>query len=124
MTSTAKRKIGRHRRRGNKAGEELMEGLRELRDAMTSGNPAKLTMRQLEIPEPSAYGPKQVKTLREALGVSQALFAHLLAVSPILIAHWEAGVRQPSGLACRLLDKVKDDPGAFLATLVRRKTVA
>ena len=123
MASTVK-KARRSRTRGNKAGEELLEGLRELRDAIVSADSSKLTMRQIEIPEPSGYGPRQIRALRQALGASQALFAHLLAVSPILVAHWEAGIRHPSPLACRLLDRVRDDPDAFLAALVRRKTVA
>ncbi|HSZ55224.1 MAG TPA: hypothetical protein VK797_06155 [Tepidisphaeraceae bacterium] len=103
-------------------GEKIVAGLRELHDAVIGGDASKLTVHTVEIPGPSTYGPKEVKKLRQSLGVSQAIFSQLLAVSPELVAHWEYGIRRPAPLACRLLDKIREDPSACLASLVRRKS--
>jgi putative transcriptional regulator len=102
----------------NAAGRQIMAGIAELEEAVRSGDPSKLTMRTVEIPEPSRYTPKLVKALRQRLGVSQAVFAELLAVSPQLVAHWEYGIRKPAPLACRLLDKIKENPSAYLSSLM------
>jgi DNA-binding transcriptional regulator YiaG len=87
-------------------GEKILAGLRELHDAIIGGDTSKLTVHTVEIPDPARYGPKQIKALRQSLGVSQTIFAHLLAVSPELVAHWEYGIRRPAPMACRLLDKI------------------
>jgi len=62
--------------------------------------------------------------LRQALGVSQAIFAHLLAVLPELASSWEYGIRHPAPIARRLLDRIREDPTAYLASLMKRKSVA
>jgi DNA-binding transcriptional regulator YiaG len=49
--------------------------------------------------------------------MSQAVFAGLLGVSRILVQSWERGVRDPSPLACRLLDTINRDPEGWLAEL-------
>ena len=103
-------------------GEKILAGLRELHDAIVGGDTSKLTVHAVEIPDPTAYGPKQVKALRQSLGVSQAVFAQLLAVSPELVAHWEYGIRKPAPIACRLLDRIRENPGGYLASLIRRKS--
>jgi putative transcriptional regulator len=107
---------------GNAAGRRLMESLRGLHDAIMSGDHSKLTMRTVEIPEPAPYGPKEIRALRQRLGVSQGIFAHLVAVSPVLVAQWESGIRKPAGVVCRLLDKINDNPAEYLASLIHRKS--
>jgi DNA-binding transcriptional regulator YiaG len=57
------------------------------------------------------------------MGVSQAVFARLLGVSVVLVKSWEAGTREPSPLARRLLDTIRANPPAWLAT-VRELAVA
>ena len=52
--------------------------------------------------------------------MSQAVFAKVMGVSTELVQHWEQGIREPSGIARRLLDRVNADPAAFLAGIVRR----
>ena len=120
----ATRKKRRRQRAGTTAGQEILKALTEIRDALASGDLSKLTIRSVLISEPTQYGPKEIRALRESLDVSQAVFAHLVAVSPVLVAQWESGVREPAPLARRLLDQIKSNPGMFLSSLVRRRTVA
>lgn len=75
----------------------------------------RLTAQTSRITKPSTYSAKRIKALRAKLATSQAVFADLLGVSKSLVEHWEAGVRTPSTLACRLLDSISADPSAFLA---------
>lgn len=110
-------------RKSNAAGRELLEAVRELHHAVVTGDHSKLTIRQVEVPDPGEYSPRDVKTLREALRISQGLFARIIGVSPELVAHWEYGVRTPSPLARRLLDRIKADPAAYVTALVHRRPV-
>jgi len=103
-------------------GEKILAGPRELHEALIGGDTSKLTLRSVEIPEPRPYGPKQIKALRHALGVSQTVFAELVAVSAVLVAQWEGGLRRPAPVVCRLLDKISQDPAGYVASLVRRKS--
>jgi DNA-binding transcriptional regulator YiaG len=68
-------------------------------------------------PDPGEYPPAAVKKLRGAMCMSQATFAQVIGVSRILVQSWERGVREPSPLACRLLDTISADPPAWLARL-------
>jgi len=75
-----------------------------------------LTLRQVaDIPVPRARRAAQVKRLRvTTLGVSQAVFARLLGVSPKLVEAWESGRNAPAGPVCRLFELIERDPRAFL----------
>ena len=107
--------------RTNAAGRELLAAVKQMRDAAVSGNLTGFRIREVEIPDPAGYRPQDVRAVRGRLGVTQRLFARLLGVSPELIEHWEQGVRHPSPLARRLLDRIVADPDAYLAALLRRK---
>jgi DNA-binding transcriptional regulator YiaG len=49
------------------------------------------------LPEPpSAYDAAAVRATRDRLGVSQAIFAHLLGVSAVLVRAWEQGHCTPA----------------------------
>lgn len=109
--------------KGSAAGAELIAAMRQAVHAATTGDFSTLTVREVEIPDPTEYTAADVKRLREKLGVSQPIFAQLLGVSPELIAHWEYSLRTPAPLARRLLDKINEDPAAYLASLVRRRAV-
>jgi len=108
--------------RTNAAGRRLLKAMRGLVEAVEKGDTSKLTTRIVEIPEPPHYTALDVKMLRQSLGVSQGIFAQLLAVSPELVSHWEYGIRKPAPVVCRLFDRIKDNPTAFLAAYVRRKS--
>ena len=74
----------------------------------------KYTVRQVRvIPQPSAYTPSGVREVRERIGVSQEVFAQLLAVSPVTVRSWEQGVRRPSAIARRFLDEIAMAPEHF-----------
>ena len=100
----------------SRIGAQLTAALTELRDALETGRPLEefFTVRTVEIPDPPAYNTKRVRALRKRMGVSQAVFASLLGISPQLVEHWEQGVRSPRPIACRLLDEVNRDPKGFL----------
>src|SRR4051812_40959625 len=87
--------------RTNAAGRDLMEGLRQLHHVLSTGDYSKVTVRKVTLVEPARYEAKDVQALRKRLAVSQSVFASLVGVSPMLIAHWEHGIREPSALAWR-----------------------
>jgi putative transcriptional regulator len=80
----------------------------------------RLTAQTSRISKPTAYSARRIKSLRNQLGTSQAVFADLLGVSKSLVEHWEAGVRTPSMLARRLMDSISADPATFLEGLSSR----
>ena len=49
----------------------------------------------------------QIKTMREDLRLSQAVFASLLNISVSTVQKWEAGQKSPSGPSLTLLSLVK-----------------
>jgi putative transcriptional regulator len=93
--------------------ELLVQSITELRDGVR-GQPGKLTMKTVEIPDPPHFEAKSVRKLRNRLGLSQGLFAKLLGVSRKLIEAWEAGTRIPSPMACRLLDAITRNPTVYV----------
>ncbi|HEV2293150.1 MAG TPA: helix-turn-helix domain-containing protein [Tepidisphaeraceae bacterium] len=101
-------------------GDLLVQSLSELRDSL-HGRPGKLTMKTVEISDPPHFSAAAVHKLRDRLGLSQALFAKLLAISRKLVEAWEAGTRTPSPMACRLLDAISRNPSTYVR---RRRRVA
>jgi DNA-binding transcriptional regulator YiaG len=98
----------------------LLKGLRDLQDCVRNGvRPEdRFTSRMAKlIEEPGKYTPAAVKKLRATMDVSQDTFARLLGVSCVLVESWEQGLREPSPLARRLLDTIKNNPAAWLASL-------
>lgn len=97
--------------------DEIMAGMRELERMIDQGKTPEqmFTVKTIEIPNPHLYHARQIRQLRHSLGVSQAVFAHLLGISVVLVKSWEQGVREPSLLARRLLDTIKADPSRWLA---------
>jgi DNA-binding transcriptional regulator YiaG len=97
-------------------GARIVEALNKFADDLESGVPieSRYTIRNVRvIPEPSRYPPARVRAVRELLGVSQEVFAQLLAVSPMTVRSWEQGLRQPSPIARRFLDEIEMSPGHF-----------
>jgi putative transcriptional regulator len=102
---------------GKSVGQEIIDGLTELVEAMERGEPLgrRFTVRTVELPdEPRRYDAAAVRATRAKLGASQTVFARLLAVSPKLVQAWEQGDRVPAGPACRLLDDINSDPGRWV----------
>lgn len=100
--------------------QRVIRELGELADAVESGTPleSRYTLRTCRrLPAPSRYGPLSVRRTREALGASQAVFADMLGVSASLVQSWEQGFRQPSRMACRLLDEINRERKHWRAML-------
>jgi DNA-binding transcriptional regulator YiaG len=99
-------------------GEQMAQAMAELRAIMSSGksptDDGRLTIRTIEVAEPSAYDARKVRKVRAALNVSQAVFARLVGVSDVLVRSWERGARQPVPIARRLLDQIRAHPAQFV----------
>jgi len=121
--ATTTTKQGRKANQSAKAaGKAILADLTEFADALDSGIElaTKYTIRRVEIPDPPAeYSAQAVRATRNRIGVSQAVFAHLLGVSTILVQAWEQGNRVPATWARRLLDEVNHDPERWRG-MVRR----
>jgi putative transcriptional regulator len=70
----------------------------------------KATMREFDascITVLTAIEPAQIKRIRERAHVSQPVFARYLNTSESTVQKWETGVKQPSGMALKLLSVVE-----------------
>jgi putative transcriptional regulator len=69
----------------------------------------------LEMPDrPPEIDAEELTKLRLESGMSQAIFARMLNVSPKTIQSWEQGQRKPSQAALRLLQVFRHDPSSLL----------
>ncbi|MDD1967619.1 helix-turn-helix domain-containing protein [Pseudomonas putida] len=59
----------------------------------------------------------QVKKIRQATGLSQAMFAKRIDVAVGTLRNWEQGRREPEGPARALLRAIHNDPKHVLAAL-------
>jgi putative transcriptional regulator len=100
------------RSRARTKGREMVEALRELADALKSGEPlgSRFTVRVYKIAPPPEYRGEGVRRVRGLLAMSQAAFAAFLGVDPSTVRSWEQGIRPPSPLACRMLSEIEADP--------------
>ena len=62
---------------------------------------------QLCLPRVEPLEPGQIKKIREASHVSQAVFARLLNTSLSTVQKWEIGQKKPTGTALKLLHLVQ-----------------
>jgi putative transcriptional regulator len=62
---------------------------------------------QLCLPPVEPLRPDQIKKIREASHVSQAVFARLLNTSLSTVQKWEIGQKRPTGTALKLLHLVQ-----------------
>jgi putative transcriptional regulator len=101
------------KRRQKRVGQKIVERLREFAEALESGEDIskRFTCRTIRLNlETKPYSPKLVKTTRETLGASQAIFARFLGVSASAVQDWEQGAKLPQGSACRLMDEIRTNP--------------
>ena len=69
-----------------------------------------VTLREYDrlcIPPVKPLAPEQIKKIREASHVSQAVFARLLNTSVSTVQKWEIGQKKPTGTALKLLHLVQ-----------------
>jgi putative transcriptional regulator len=83
--------------------------------ASAEKNETRLDLRSVEIPgRPKPMKPAEIRSLREGLNASQALFARLLNVSSNAVESWEQGIREPRQATLKLLYIVRKNPNALL----------
>ena len=94
----------------------VYDDLREaLQDAIGYKRGESRGLRVSELPAPpKAMSKNEVKRIRQGLGVSQAVFARVINVSPNAIRSWEQGTRRPAAAALKLLTVAKEHPEALL----------
>ncbi|HSI48494.1 MAG TPA: DNA-binding transcriptional regulator [Ideonella sp.] len=69
-----------------------------------------VTLREFDrmcLPPVEPLEPEQIKGIREASRVSQAVFAALLNTSLSTVQKWEIGQKRPTGAALKLLHLVQ-----------------
>lgn len=81
--------------------EDLMEGFNEILDAQRTGKKLKTTT--VSIPEVKHYTNREIKRIRNKVGMTQSLMALYMGVSKKTVEAWESGKNHPTGPACRLL---------------------
>jgi len=101
-------------------GSKIVNRLQSFVEAAESGEglQQRFTCRTIQLQlEPQKYSPELVKSTREILGASQAIFAQFLGVSTSAVQDWEQGHKPPKGSACRMMDEIRRDPGYWLTRL-------
>jgi putative transcriptional regulator len=98
-------------RKHKKNKSPIFEAVHEsMSDAYEVGVIDKATMREFDamcLTKVDDLSPKDIKGIRRREGVSQAVFAHFLNVTPNLVSQWERGDRRPSGTSLKLLALVR-----------------
>lgn len=86
----------------------IMTGLNE---AIEDSKSEKKTLKRHEVTiEPiKAYEAKEIKEIRNKVGLSQRLFAGFMGVSNKTVEAWEKGTNKPSGAASRILSMMEMD---------------
>jgi DNA-binding transcriptional regulator YiaG len=78
----------------------------------SASSPKTLDLRKVELPpRPKPLKPADIRSLREDLNASQALFARLLNVSSNAVESWEQGIREPRQATLKLLHIARKNPG-------------
>lgn len=66
---------------------------------------------------PAKPTPGYVRTLREAMGLTQKQLAQRIGVDPMTVARWEWGKTKPGESAIKALDKLRREAGRHGITL-------
>lgn len=70
-----------------------------------------VTLREFDrlcLPPVEPLQPEEIKKIREASHVSQAVFARLLNTSLSTVQKWEIGQKKPTGTALKLLHLIQE----------------
>ncbi len=94
----------------------IFDDMREaLQDAAAYERGETVNLRVTRIPaRPRPISAKEIRSIRQTLNASQALFATFLNVSPNAVRSWEQGTRRPRQAALKLLRIAKKNPKALL----------
>lgn len=89
----------------------ILEAVRETAKGMhAAGVMDQVTLREFDrmcLPPIEPLRPEEIKHIREASHVSQAVFAALLNTSVSTVQKWEIGQKRPTGTALKLLHLVQ-----------------
>jgi len=89
---------------------EILDIANEMaRDLFKVGAMDEITMRKIDalcLPPQRPYQPEDIRRIRTANHVSQAVFATVLGIGKTTVQQWEHGQKKPSGPAQRLLDLI------------------
>lgn len=89
----------------------LLEAVRETAKGLhKAGVMDQVTLREFDrlcLPPVKPLQPEEIKKIREASHVSQAVFARLLNTSLSTVQKWEIGQKRPTGTALKLLHLVQ-----------------
>lgn len=97
----------------------ILEAVRETAKGMhAAGVMDQVTLREFDrmcLPPIEPLRPEEIKHIREASHVSQAVFAALLNTSVSTVQKWEIGQKRPTGTALKLLHLVQQRGLEFVA---------
>ena len=89
---------------------EILDIAHEMaKDLLKAGAMDEITMRKVEalcLPPKRPFKPEDIRRIRTANHVSQAVFATILGTGKTTVQQWEQGQKKPSGPAQRLLDLI------------------
>jgi putative transcriptional regulator len=89
----------------------ILEAVRETATGLQkAGVMDRVTIRDFDrmcLPPVTPLEPEQIKRIREASNVSQAVFAAVLNTSVSTVQKWEIGQKRPAGTALKLLHLVQ-----------------
>ena len=87
---------------------EILDIAQEMaHDLFKAGAMDEITMRKVEklcLPPKRPFQPEDIRRIRAANHVSQAVFAVIIGTGKTTVQQWEQGQKKPSGPAQRLLD--------------------
>jgi len=90
---------------------ELLDIANEMaRDLFKVGAMDEITKRKIDalcLPSKPPLKPEDIRRIRTANHVSQAVFAAMLGIGKTTVQQWEQGQKKPSGPALRLLDIIE-----------------
>ena len=73
--------------------------------------------------QPKRFGGRQVKQVRNLLGLSQSLFAQFIGVNVKTVQSWEQNQVKPSEMACRFLSEIEHDPAMWRKRLTQSMVI-
>jgi putative transcriptional regulator len=89
---------------------EILDIAHEMaQDLLEAGAMDEITMRKMDalcLPVKHSFGPDDIRRIRAANHVSQAVFAAYLDIGKTTVQQWEQGLKKPGGPAQRLLDLI------------------
>jgi putative transcriptional regulator len=109
---SAKTKANRTRKGDSRLTRELLETAGDMRASgiMTKAAHEKITLRHMGKAAPAAavtLTGQEIKALREAANLSQAVFARYLHLTTGYVSQLERGAKRPTGPALVLLDVIR-----------------